>query len=41
MRRGIIDWNGEGEAVAGIVIARHGVNTLEVIDRVKKANQRN
>ena len=36
MRRGIIDWNGEGEAVAGIVIARHGVNTLEVIDRVKK-----
>ncbi len=36
MRRGIIDWNGEGEAVAGIIIARHGVNTLEVIERVKK-----
>ncbi|GIX41877.1 MAG: cation transporter [Leptospiraceae bacterium] len=35
-RRGIIEWNGEGEAVAGIVIARYGENTLEVIDRVKK-----
>lgn len=35
-RRGIIDWNGEGEAVAGIVIARYGENTLEVINRVKE-----
>jgi Cu(I)/Ag(I) efflux system membrane protein CusA/SilA len=35
-RRGIIEWNGEGEAVAGIIVARYGENTLEVIDRVKK-----
>lgn len=35
-RRGIAEWNGEGEVVAGIVIARMGVNTLEVIERVEK-----
>ncbi|MFN3604237.1 MAG: efflux RND transporter permease subunit [Leptonema sp. (in: bacteria)] len=38
-RRGIADWNGEGEIVAGIVIARMGVNTLEVIERVEKKLQ--
>ncbi|MEI7706257.1 MAG: efflux RND transporter permease subunit, partial [Deltaproteobacteria bacterium] len=36
IRRGALDWNGEGEAVGGIVVARYGENTLEVIDRVKK-----
>ncbi len=35
LRRGIADWNGEGDAVAGIVIMRQGENALQVIDRVK------
>ncbi len=36
IRRGIIEMNGEGEAVAGIVIVRFGENALEVIKKVKK-----
>jgi copper/silver efflux system protein len=36
IRRGALDWNGEGEAVGGIVVVRFGENTLEVVDRVKK-----
>jgi len=36
IRRGLVDWNGEGETVAGIVMIRFGDNALEVIDRVKK-----
>jgi len=35
-RRGVIDFNGEGDAVSGIVIMRQGQNALEVIERVKK-----
>ncbi|MCB0746870.1 MAG: efflux RND transporter permease subunit, partial [Ignavibacteriae bacterium] len=35
LRRGIADWNGEGESVGGIVIMRFGENALEVINRVK------
>jgi Cu(I)/Ag(I) efflux system membrane protein CusA/SilA len=35
LRRGVADWNGEGDAVAGIVVMRQGENALEVIDRVK------
>ncbi len=35
IRRGIADWNGTGEAVAGIVLMRFGENALEVIGRVK------
>ncbi len=35
IRRGIIEMNGEGEAVSGIVIIRYGENALEVIKRVK------
>src|SRR5438552_2542402 len=34
-RTGVLDKNGK-EAVGGVVIARYGVNTLEVIDAVKK-----
>ncbi|WP_411725941.1 efflux RND transporter permease subunit [Methyloglobulus sp.] len=34
-RRGITEWNGEGEAVSGIALARYGQNALEVIDHVK------
>ncbi len=35
MRRGIADWNGEGDAVSGIIVMRQGENALQVIDRVK------
>ncbi len=36
LRRGVAEWNGEGEVAAGIVIMRHGENALEVIANVKK-----
>ncbi|MGA2600139.1 MAG: efflux RND transporter permease subunit, partial [Bryobacteraceae bacterium] len=36
LRRGVADWNGEGDVVAGIVIMRQGANALQVIDRVKE-----
>ncbi len=35
LRRGILEWNGEGEAVGGVVVMRYGENALEVIERVK------
>jgi copper/silver efflux system protein len=35
IRRGLLEWNGDGEAVGGIVVARYGENVLDVIDRVK------
>ncbi|MBW2386697.1 MAG: efflux RND transporter permease subunit, partial [Deltaproteobacteria bacterium] len=34
-RRGLVDMNGQGEVVSGIVVQRFGGNALEVIDRVK------
>ena len=34
-RRGIVELNGEGEAVSGIAVARYGQNALEVIDNLK------
>lgn len=36
IRRGVAEWNGEGEAVGGIVVMRHGLNALNVISGVKK-----
>ncbi len=36
IRRGILDWNGEGDAVGGIVVMRQGENALDVIERVKE-----
>jgi Cu(I)/Ag(I) efflux system membrane protein CusA/SilA len=36
MRRGLVESNGEGEVVGGIVVMRYGENALEVIDNVKK-----
>jgi Cu(I)/Ag(I) efflux system membrane protein CusA/SilA len=36
IRRGVTDWNGQGEVVSGIVIMRHGENALNVIERVKR-----
>jgi copper/silver efflux system protein len=35
LRRGVVDMDGEGEVVSGIIIMRQGQNALEVIDRVK------
>jgi len=35
IRRGVADFNGEGDAVGGIVVMRHGENALNVINRVK------
>ena len=36
LRRGLADWNGEGETVGGIVVIRYGENALAVIERVKE-----
>ncbi len=36
MRRGLADWNGEGETVGGIVVVRYGVNAYQVIQDVKE-----
>jgi Cu(I)/Ag(I) efflux system membrane protein CusA/SilA len=36
IRRGIAEWNGEGETVGGIVVVRYGANTLATISRVKE-----
>ncbi|MEK7389299.1 MAG: CusA/CzcA family heavy metal efflux RND transporter [Elusimicrobiota bacterium] len=36
MRRGVADLDGEGDAVGGIVVMRHGENALSVIKRVKE-----
>jgi Cu(I)/Ag(I) efflux system membrane protein CusA/SilA len=35
MRRGLVDLDGKGEVVGGIVVMRFGENALTVIDRVK------
>src|SRR5204863_1900247 len=32
IRRGLLEWNGEGEAVGGIVVIRHRENALEAIE---------
>ncbi len=36
LRRGLVDLNGEGEVVGGIVVQRYGENALEVIQNVKQ-----
>src|SRR5690348_7785565 len=36
IRRGVAEWNGEGEAVGGIVVMRYGMNALNVISGVKQ-----
>lgn len=35
IRRGLLDLNGEGEVVGGIVVMRYGENAMTVINRVK------
>lgn len=39
MRRGIAEWNGQGEVAGGIVVIRYGENALKVIGRVKQRLQ--
>ncbi|HYL09654.1 MAG TPA: CusA/CzcA family heavy metal efflux RND transporter [Candidatus Acidoferrales bacterium] len=36
IRRGVAEWNGEGETVGGIIVMRYGMNALNVIAGVKK-----
>lgn len=36
LRRGLAEWNGEGEIVGGVVVMRYGENALAVIERVKE-----
>ncbi|MDE3154264.1 MAG: efflux RND transporter permease subunit, partial [Acidobacteriota bacterium] len=36
IRRGVAEWNGEGETVGGIVVMRYGMNALNVIAGVKQ-----
>lgn len=36
LRRGIAEWNGDGETVGGIVVIRYGENALSVINKVKE-----
>jgi Cu(I)/Ag(I) efflux system membrane protein CusA/SilA len=36
IRRGVAEWNGEGETAGGIVVMRYGSNALNVISGVKK-----
>ena len=36
LRRGLAEWNGEGEIVGGVIVMRYGENALAVIERVKE-----
>jgi Cu(I)/Ag(I) efflux system membrane protein CusA/SilA len=36
IREGVVEWNGEGETVGGIVVMRQGMNALNVINGVKE-----
>ena len=36
IRRGIAEWNGEGETVGGIIVVRYGANARKVIEDVKE-----
>lgn len=36
IRRGVAEWNGQGETVGGIIVMRYGMNALNVIEGVKK-----
>jgi Cu(I)/Ag(I) efflux system membrane protein CusA/SilA len=36
IRRGLAEWNGEGETVGGIIVVRSGADTMETIARVKE-----
>ncbi|MFH1351371.1 MAG: efflux RND transporter permease subunit [Pseudomonadota bacterium] len=36
LRRGVLEWNGQGETVGGIIVIRYGENALKVIRTVKE-----
>ena len=36
LRRGLVEMNGEGEVVSGVVVIRFGENALQVIERVRE-----
>ena len=36
IRRGVAEWNGEGETVGGVVVVRSGVDTRATIERVRR-----
>ncbi len=36
LRRGLAEWNGEGDAVGGVIVMRYGENALKTIELVKK-----
>jgi Cu(I)/Ag(I) efflux system membrane protein CusA/SilA len=36
LRRGLADWNGEGETIGGVIVMRFGGNALKTIDLVKE-----
>jgi Cu(I)/Ag(I) efflux system membrane protein CusA/SilA len=36
IRRGVAEWNGQGETVGGIVVMRYGMNALNVINNIKR-----
>lgn len=36
LRRGVAEWNGEGEIAGGVVVMRYGENALATIERVKE-----
>ena len=36
LRRGLAEWNGEGEIVGGIIVMRYGENAMEVIREVEE-----
>jgi len=36
LRRGLAEWNGEGETVGGIIVVRSGADTLSTVSRVKE-----
>ena len=39
IRRGLADWNGEGETVGGVVVVRWGADTLSTLAKVKSRLQ--
>ncbi len=36
LRRGLADWNGEGETVGGVIVMRYGENALKTIQGIKR-----
>ena len=36
IRRGVVDWNGKGEAVGGVIVMRYGENARATIGRVRE-----